>query len=131
MANATNAAPRVFDADAYAAAVEPPMLKIGGHTYRGRVLSITEWLPFEPRIARLYAGELSAEEFAALTHEYARALFPKGSWPFWLRDPVAQLLLQTPETIIAALTDFFGSQLRAMGLPAARTTKTPGTDSQG
>lgn len=72
---------RVFDAAEYVEALEPPILKIAGRTYRGRLLSMDEWIPFEPRTMRVANQEADWPEARAWIRDFTDATFPPRVWP--------------------------------------------------
>jgi hypothetical protein len=132
-----------FSADAIAAAQETPRLVLGNLLYRGRLLSIEEWLPFWERLQAMearhastsVAGATSAaaalRERSAFYREYLYAIFPRRSYRFWAPDPVTLLMRQPYQVVDQTLAFFFILQARAtFGEKAlARSRETDGTPS--
>lgn len=121
-----------FDADAYLAGLERPTVRIGNITFRGRLLSIEEWLPFEELLAAIADaanGEPTAQASADM-HEFAekylRAVFPREDIPWYLRrrDPVPALLKLPWAGLLELLKSFLAAQRRSM-TPARRTDAGP------
>lgn len=125
--------PVIVDADQYAAALEPPRVRIEGRVYSGRVLSIEEWQPYGRRAKELNdAQQAKAEDpsvpagLDAMAEEYFRAIFPKPPrWMPWRRDPVPALLRHPAR--LAILKGFFAHQVRQLKKLVAHLTD--GTDS--
>ncbi|MGN6110837.1 MAG: hypothetical protein ACTHU0_37390 [Kofleriaceae bacterium] len=115
-----------FNADQHAAALEPPVLILGGLRYEGRLLSIEEWLPFAEEAGQLRTGTRAA--WAAFARRYLRAVFPRRRFRVWAPDPVQLLMAQPWATVEEALDRFFVLQARAMS-PRVPTTETSGTGS--
>lgn len=107
-----------FDAAAYLEALDPPTITLPHpffrqktKTYRGRILSIEEWIGFEPRFAKWEADELTRAEVRELIEDYLDAV-----------GLPAYRILQLPEAAIAeAMKDFLASQARAMGIEPAES----------
>lgn len=126
--------PIIVDADQYAAALEPPRVRIEGRLYSGRVLSIEEWQPYGRRAKELEkAHEANPEDHSvrsglnAIAEEYFRAIFPAPPWwTPWRRDPVPALLRHPAR--LAILKGFFAHQVRQLKKLAAHLTD--GTDSE-
>ncbi len=111
-----------FDADAVAATQEAPTLQVGNLLYRGRLLSIEEWLPFWERLQAIQAKPVAENGDAALAalrertafyRDYLRAVFPKRDYRFWAPDPVKHLMAQPFEIVEKTLAFFFILQARA------------------
>jgi hypothetical protein len=132
-----------FNADAIAAAQEAPMLTVGGLLYRGRLLSIEQWLPYWERmqdmdrrhsgVAGVPAPDMPAalRERARFFREYLRAVFPPGSYRFWAPDPVEHLMRKPFQVIESMVGFFFILQARATFNPTIvnRALETAGTPS--
>ena len=118
-----------FDADVVRAAQEEPTLRLGNLLYRGRLLSIEEWMVHAERLdalnQRVTAGKaVSPKEMAAVYRAYLRAVFPvrRWWWPFaqgrryrwWAPDPVKRLMRQPWGVVMEATQRFFVLQARAM-----------------
>lgn len=142
-----------FDADSYRAAQEEPTLQIGGLLYRGRLLSIEEWLVYAGEIEQLRAADARAtlrraenedrfardEEllpdirgsassaYVALYRRYLRAVFPRRRFRFWAPDPVAGLMAMPWGVVTEAITRFF--DLQALATKPRESTPTSGTSS--
>jgi hypothetical protein len=127
-----------------AQAHQEPELVIGNKLYRGRLLSIEEWLPFfEERFALEQAAAKAAEAGAVVDMRpwvkhwvaYLRTVFPRSRFRWWVPDPV-QAIRELPGM---ALRDeyerFFLHQARVLGMKdgASQTSgisssqPTPGT----
>lgn len=118
----------MFDADAVLESIEAPSLKIGGKVVHGRILSISEWLPFEPQMSRLRAQAAAAqtgdagpgmtiEDLRNVLHRYLDAIFPRPWWAFW-RKRVSAIVLGWPvKAQIEALRSFLVLQSRSMVVP--------------
>lgn len=76
-----------FDADAHARAMAAPELTLDGYRYRGRVLSVTEWLPYWERLLSLEARKAAREEAQKTNHERLAAAVP---------DTIVELLEEPP-----------------------------------
>lgn len=113
-----------LDADALVAALTPPSVTVGGVTYKGRLLSYFEWMPFRDRLVRMGRGELGAAEAREFAEEYFRAVFPKR---FLRVDPVPKLMVMPEQVIAQVLSHFFTCQLRALpeGLVPEHNGATP------
>lgn len=130
-----------FDADALAAAHEEPTIQVDRFVYRGRLLSVLEWLPFWERLQALEAKAVAEHADAAVARlrerqafhaDYLRAVFPKRDFRFWAPDPVAHILKKPLDDVDRIVGFFFTLQARAtFGADAiARTASTPdGTES--
>lgn len=116
----------MFDADQYIEALEPPVFKYGGRIYRGRILSMEDWVRFAPRLQKAARKELSHLDYQVLIWQLARAIFPRPWWKVWERS-VGSILLKLPIKVReAAVQDFLEPQGRALGLTEA--SPTPGSD---
>lgn len=117
---------RQLDANALAAEQRAPTLHLGRFTYRGRLLSIEEWLPWWDEWHALdverKALPADAQPSAVLAHfakrsafaeRYLRVVFPRRRYPFWAPDPVAALLAQAHQVVEETLGFFFILQARA------------------
>lgn len=85
-------------------------------TYRGKILSHREFLPFRDRLLALAAGEsdMSAREQERLWYEYLRAI----------KIPPRVVFSLPPAVMEEALVSFYMSQLRALSMPTNRTNGT-------
>lgn len=111
----------MFDADEYLEALNPPVFKYGGRTYRGRILSEEEFLRFAPQLQAVARKKISYLEYRVLVWQIGRAIFPKPWWKVWERS-VGSILLKLPAKVReAALRDFLEPQGAAMGLQASPT----------
>ena len=122
------------DAAAMRAAVEPPVLAIGGLTYRGRVLSIEEWLAFAER-ADGARGNMKA--LLRLYRDFLTAVFPPRRYKWWA-PKAADLVMRRPfDEIQETVLRFFVLHLRWHGLQLEDETATaspspaPGSGSTG
>lgn len=113
-----------FDADALAAAQEAPTMTVGGFLYRGRLLSIEEWMPWWDRLTALRKGreqirdsQDDAKAFLVTLlqfyRDYLRVIFPRTRFRFWAPDPVEHLMRQPYVVIEEAMDRFFSLQERA------------------
>lgn len=127
-----------FDADAITAAQEAPTLTVGRFLYRGRLLSVEEWLPFWDRLQAMEAkpaaastrlAVLALRDRVAFYREYLRAVFPRRDFRFWAPDPVAHLLAQPFDVVEQTVGFFFTLQaLATFGLEAMDKATTPATN---
>lgn len=122
-----------------AATHQEPELVIGSRLYRGRVLSIEEWLPFFEERYRLEQLALQAQGAGKLVDlrpwvkhwvAFLSAVFPRKDYRWWTPDPV-QAIRQLPGNGLRDEYErFFLHQARALGLkPPASQRTTSGTDS--
>lgn len=111
-----------FDADALSAAQEVPTLMVDRFLYRGRLLSIEEWLPFWDRLQAMDARPAAADDAEARTRlreravfhrDYLRAVFPKRDFRFWAPDPVKHALRKPLQEVEAIVAFFFILQTHA------------------
>jgi len=102
-----------FDADAYLEALGHPTITIGGRTHKGRLLSIEEWLPFEPMMKKAAARNMEFSELKTLVKKYCRKIFPRR-FRFWRRSVGSQILKLPPQAMIEAMVSFFECQGRVM-----------------
>lgn len=102
-----------FDSDAYVAALEPPALKAGGRVFRGRLLSVPQWLAIHERKAQMQDGEPTFEQTLEFMTDTVRMMFPK-KW-YRLYNPAIAAFSNMPyKAQLAALEDFCESQRKAM-----------------
>ena len=102
----------MFDVDAKREALEPPMVKVGGEIFTGKILSAPQIEPFLGRFEQA-DGEVSLTDVVALLRDvYEAAGFPPHSI-----DEIPLALL--PE----ALEDFFDCQVRAIEATGNRATR--------
>lgn len=138
-----------FDADEMAAAQVAPTLRVGGYLYRGRLLSIEEWLPWWERLLAIQAERRAAADtdggssergasfrrLNAFYRDYLRVVFPRRRYRWWAPDPVKHLMRQPFTVVEEAIAGFFFLQARAtfgadaMPKPKQIPTAPPGTDS--
>lgn len=126
-------------AAALAAAHEEPILRIGSLVYRGRLLSIEEWLPFYERMVALEQRRAAAPDTAAapedlratiaLWVDFLRAMFSRR-YRFWAPDPVTWLRKQPGAELRKAFYHFSFLQARALGWDLAGL-QTDGMSSSG
>lgn len=127
-----------FNADALDESQAEPVLVVGSLRYRGRLLSIEEWLPFYERQVTL---ERASEEDVkakrppdlrarvALWVDFLHALFPKrGRFSWFAPDPVEQLRKKRT-ALREAYYHFFYLQARALGWNLAGQATTDGESS--
>lgn len=116
----------MFDADEFIEAMEPPVFRYRGRTYKGRILSDQEMLRFAPRLQKVVEGKLSYLDGQVLVYQLGKAIFPKPWWQFWRRS-VGSILLKLPtKAREAALQDFLAPQGKALGVGSA-PDPTPGS----
>ncbi len=106
-----------FDTPEYLEALEPPSVVLGSRTYVGRLLSIHQWMPLQPRVQAAAQGDVALQEIHNLALAYCRVAFPKPWWKFWRRSVGRQLVKLPPNVLMRALASFFACQGRAMVLP--------------
>ena len=113
-----------FDAAALVESVEPPEIRaprarwlrfLGPKTWRGRVLSHAEFLPFAARFDALQKGQLSDDETRDLIRDYVDAI----------GIPPRVVTRLPPGVMLAALQSFLRCQMKASGLAieAAKRTR--------
>ena len=108
---------RAYDADAVLAAIEPPVLKLGGETYTGRVLSWAEMLPLTQRLEQLIDGTGTKEQDY---QTFAADLFTA------MGLPTAQLL-QLPIGVAWPAVHYFLSVSQASAPPGPDSPSSPPT----
>jgi hypothetical protein len=119
-----------FDADTFVAAQQEPELVIGACLYRGRLLSIDEWLVFAAEYDRLIARKAPVAELKAFYWRYMRAVFPRARYKFWAPDPVAGLFRLPWSAVQEAFRSFFALQVQASIPSASRSaSRMSGTSS--
>jgi hypothetical protein len=128
-----------FDANAILSAMEAPTLRLGRFLYRGRLLSIEQWLPFWERLQELENAPVADGVTAvkarmrartAFHRAYLRAVFPRRDFKFWAPDPVAQVLAQPFDLVEKIVSFFFILQARAtFGTTIDEPMTTNGTSS--
>lgn len=115
-----------FNATTLAKALEEPVLVLGTLKYRGRVLSIEEWLPFYERQVALNqerdTAATRAEKARAVRDalelwvDFLYAVFPRrGQFSWFAPDPVRQLRKTPGPALREAYYHFFYLQARALG----------------
>lgn len=122
------------------AAQEEPVYRHGRLVYRGRLLSIEEWLPFFERRVLL---ESAAEEDRAekrltdmrpwIAHwiAYLRAVFPSRRFRWFVPDPVALMRGLPGHGLRECYDRFFTHQARALGMTAASQVAQPTPNGSG
>jgi len=125
-----------FDADAYLEALQPPEITVGGKHYMGRFLSIEDWAPFEPRLAKFKeaqelldmqkldpkAIQAHANTVKQVIRDFCNAAFPSPWYQLfnpWYRTVAEQVLALPPAAMMKAAVDFFESQARALDVNRA------------
>ena len=113
-----------IDVDLYLESLEPPIITIGGKTYRGRLLSLEEWLPFESQFQKIgdVAGVIQLKAIRDLIRDYCMVAFPVTIWQALnpRRKPIAfQILALPPAAMIKVMKDFFVSQARGLDVHRA------------
>lgn len=121
-----------FDADAYLATQEVPVIVVGALVYRGRLLSLLEWLPIAEAIDALderqkAGGKVPPREFIRVYRKYLRMVFPRRRFVFWAPDPVAELFKLPWGAVTEAIRSFFA--LQAQASRPRKSPSTSGTDS--
>jgi hypothetical protein len=114
----------MFDADAYLETLQPPTIKIGGKEYVGRLLSIEEWLPFEPRLNKIAKQEADVDEIRDTIRDYCNLVFQptwKDLFNFRRKTVAEQIVALPPRALLKAAADFFESQARALNGPSGET----------
>lgn len=119
-----------FDADTYVAAQQEPELTLGSCLYRGRLLSIDEWLVFAAEYDRLIEARASVKQLQAFYRRYLSAVFPRSRYKFWAPDPVAGLFRLPWSAVQEAFARFFELQVQASIPSASRSaSRMSGTSS--
>lgn len=119
-----------FDADTYAAAQQEPELVIGACLYRGRLLSIDEWLVYAEQYDRLLASKPTVKQLQAFYRRYMRAVFPRSRFRWWAPDPVKGLFRLPWSAVQEAFKSFFELQALASIPSASRSaSRMSGTSS--
>lgn len=122
---------RMFNADAWLDACEPPSFIVGNTTYRGKLLDQLECERFLTMFKRSENGELTEEESSALVRELITALFPDPAEParrWWQRKvptiSVADVFFALPELAqLQALETFSRSLVGPLPTPRETTMK--------
>jgi len=84
-------------------------------TYRGRILSFTEWLPFEPRIADVLKRQQAGEDVTRLLHDVF------GDYLDAIGIPKRVVFGIPTYALIMVMKDFMALQGRAaLGPPVGR-----------
>jgi hypothetical protein len=107
-----------FNADAYTEALEEPTLRIGNLLYRGRLLSLPEWLPVAAQLDAIGTRQRNGEdvpidETIQIYRKYLRLVFPRRRFLFWAPDPVAALFCMPWGVVTEAISRFFVLQALA------------------
>ncbi len=106
-----------FDADEYREAMEQPEITVDGETYTGQVISIEQWIPLQPRVARLIEGKSTFNEARDLAIDIFRLSFSEPWYRlFWGKSVARRIVNQPPGVMLEALRNFFVCQERAMGI---------------
>lgn len=106
-----------FDADAYLDSLQPPEIKLGGKTYKGRLLSLEEWMPFEPRLQAVASEKATVEEIRGVIKDFCDAVFPVPLLDllnFRRKTVGEQVVALPPAALLKAAAYFFECQARAM-----------------
>lgn len=123
-----------FDADEMLQGLEPPTITVGGRTYRGRLLSLEEWAPFEPDIRRAMQREMDVAELREFLRRYVDTIFPRPWWAALSRPRMSSVVLALPLKVqMEALRDFLACQGRTFqGNPGSEESAEPdASDSDG
>jgi len=104
-----------FDVDEYLEALKAPTFKIGGRVYRGRIVSLDEWLPVWRAFQNLQqSGSEGLREFREALIRYCDLIFPRPMWHHlvpWKPRWVGERLVEFPPGImIEAIKHLFRSQ---------------------
>jgi len=107
-----------FNASEYLASQEAPTLVFGSLVYRGRLLSLPEWLRVSTQLEQLSARQTAGEtipqhEYQRVYRAYLRMVFPRNRFRFWAPDPVAQLFQLPWGAVTEAIRSFFALQALA------------------
>ena len=113
-----------FDADAYLEALEPPEIKLGGKVYKGRHLSLEEWMPMEKQFSDFSPESITVIQLKQLIRDFCNHAFPSPWWQLF--NPrfktVGEMVCNLPPSaMVKAATDFFESQARALDVQRAQT----------
>lgn len=114
----------VFDVDEYLEALKAPIFRIGGREYRGRIVSLDEWLPVWQEFGGLdEPGTQGLVAFRDALIRYCDVIFPRPRWhhlvpwrPKWVGE---RLMRFPPGLMMEAIKDLFRSQGFGMRLQAA------------
>lgn len=106
----------LFDSREYLEALRPPeFVAPNGTRYRGKLLSVDEWQPFEERLRAAQAGQLVGPALHALLRDLTSAMFPRD-WRFWKRSCWQQVKRLPPVGQLRAVYTFLQSQGEALGV---------------
>lgn len=112
----------MFNADAYLESLEPPQVKLGGTLYKGRLLSIEEWAPFERRFSKMVEtpDDQTLNDVLGVVEDYLRlafASYARPAWQFWRpRNPFVDRFMHQPAAMITkTMESFLRSQALANG----------------
>lgn len=118
---------------------EEPTITVGSNLYRGRLLSIEQWLPYYERLmdlevrAREDNSTVTLRDFVKLWVDYLYEVFPRSRFKLWVPDPVAAIREIPGEGLKESFASFFSHQARVLGMsalvPMASET-TPTSDSK-
>lgn len=98
----------MYDSDAETRAMEHPVLKVQGWTYRGRLLSERQMAPFRP----LLDPEMDQDERLVMEMRLFRVVFRRRWWQFWKPDPVLLIGNMEWDVYLKFKADFFGCLAR-------------------
>lgn len=109
------------DIDVYLDSLSPPEITINGKTFKGRLLSLPEWLPFEKQFANLGEGDALAQfkVLQNLIQSFCDLAFPSPFWQlfnFRYKTVAQQILALPPSAMIKVMRDFFASQARGIDI---------------
>ncbi len=98
----------IYDAEEYGEAIEPPVLRIAGKEWTGRLLSIEEIAPYQNKIAKAVANE-KWDELREMVAIVTDLIFPPElTLKFWKWQPPASwYLLRLPQTTMLRLFKAF------------------------
>lgn len=132
--------PAATAAELHEAETQEPVLELDGLRFRGRILSIEQWLPhWEQRCA---LEEITAEALANkqppplrpwVNHwvAFLKDVFPSTLRNFWSPDPIHLIRRLPGNGLREHYEHFFSHQALALGMRVAVESPTDGTSSSG
>lgn len=129
----------MFDADQYLESLKPPEIKLQGKVYKGRLLSLEEWLPFEQTLGAFKTVKENGnavQDLAAMKsviRKFCEVVFPTPFWQIFnpFKKTVAEMVIALPPAVMFKATrDFFESQARGLDALRAEAQEIQGTETE-